>query len=146
MTARRRAGVGAGGFTLLEVVVAMTILAVALGIAFRVFSGALNNAAVADSVLRATAVAESVLASAGIAGPLQVGDDEGEDGPYRWTRSVSAYEPPGSETALPLPLYEIRVTVAWDAEKAAGKGGAGRRVTLTSLRVSNEKSDEGTSP
>ena len=53
----------AGGFSLLEVLVAFVILSLVATAVFRLFSGALGNASAADDYSRAVLVTESVLRS-----------------------------------------------------------------------------------
>ena len=54
------------GFSLLEILVAFVIMALALGVLMRVFSGPLNSTAVADHYAEARLNAESKLASIGV--------------------------------------------------------------------------------
>lgn len=57
-------------FFLLEILVAFVIMALALGVLMRVFSGALNSTAVAEHYAEALLVAESKLAAIGVETPL----------------------------------------------------------------------------
>ena len=64
---------------------AFVILALVGTALFRLFSGALGNASLADEYSRATLYAESRLAGIGVEAPLREGSQQGtsEDGYYR---------------------------------------------------------------
>jgi general secretion pathway protein I len=106
------------GFSLLEVLVAFIILALALGVLMRIFSGGLGNIGTAEHYSRAVAIAESELASIGVGVPLTEGESTGgaEDG-YTWRTSVRRHEAsiqPVEAAVLPVDLYQVEVTVNWD--------------------------------
>jgi general secretion pathway protein I len=110
------------GFSLLEILVAFAILALALGVLLRIFGGAGRIAGVADEYSRAIVVAESMLATAGVTEPLQPGETSGEiDENYRWTMRVSPYPLPVDEAlANPVnfsfqPVW-VELTVEWGSE------------------------------
>ncbi len=119
------------GFSLLEVLVAFTILAITLGVLTQVFSRALNTAALSSSYGRATALAEAGLGLVGIDIPLEPGARAGEteDG-LQWRVQVTAYPAgdllPGEP---PLPAYVITSEVAWETARGT------RRVSLFTLRL-----------
>jgi len=106
------------GFSLLEVLVAFIILAMALGVIMRIFSGGLGNIGVAKHYSQAVAIAESQLATIGVESPLAEGENTGvaEQG-YTWRTSVRRYEAgaqPVEPATLLVNLYEVEVTVSWD--------------------------------
>lgn len=128
----RTRGRGAAGFTLLEVLVAFAVLAVALGAAMEVFSTGLRSARAAHTHTIATLLAESRLESVGVEDPLTEGESSGEwDNGYRWRVEVLPYAP--NDEALETPTlpdaFAVTVTV-WRGD--AGKAGS---VTLTTLRL-----------
>jgi general secretion pathway protein I len=134
MTALRRHA----GFSLLEVLVAFTILALAVTALFRLFSGALNNVDAAERATRAVLVAESALAQAAQP-PLKEGTLSGtaDDGRTTWTAQVSPYQPEDVDPdlakvseGLPQQLYRIVVNVTY-----AGFTGSERTLTLSTLRL-----------
>jgi type II secretory pathway pseudopilin PulG len=91
------------GFSLLEVLIAFTLLAVAIAVLMRLFSGGVNNADLADRYARAAMLAESRLAQVGAEEKLTEGDFSGEfDEDYAWTMAVRLYatttEPPAPST------------------------------------------------
>ena len=127
------------GFSLIEVLAAFVILALVGTALFRLFSGALGNASLADEYSRATLYAESRLASFGVETKLREGADEGtsEDGQYTWRASVAPYVPPGTTpdmeaaaAAMAVRAWRIAVTVSWP-----GTAGSDRSVSLSSVRI-----------
>lgn len=114
------------GYTLIEVLVAMTILAMAMTVLFRVFSGGLRNVGIAGDYARAVAIAESQLAAAD-GTRLAPGVEQGAIADrYEWTRAVRQLEVAGTRTSG-VSAYEVNVTVAWE------QNGRARQVTLSSV-------------
>ena len=123
-----------GGFSLLEVLVAFVILALALSVIMQIFSGGLRNAALADDYSRAVLLAESRLAELSVQ-PLE-GETRGEfDGKYSWRSTIHPWIDDagtlgaGAQT-LPVRLMEIKVVVAWGEE-----GGKPREIDLNTLQL-----------
>jgi general secretion pathway protein I len=133
MQARQR------GFSLLEILVAFSILALSLGVLMQIFSGSLRNAEVTRDQAQAVALAQSLLASAGVEATLVPGESSDVlDDKFRWLLRVTPFvqEPrPGVTAAvrspLPLDLWEVAVRVAWDGDSRVPE----RALTLTTLRV-----------
>ena len=114
------------GYTLIEVLVAMTILAMAMTVLFRVFSGGLRNVGIAGDYARAVAIAESQLAAAD-GTRLAPGVEQGAIADrYEWTRAVRQLEVADTRTSG-VSAYEVNVTVAWE------QNGRARQVTLSSV-------------
>ncbi len=108
-----------GGFTLLEVLVAFAILAVALGVAFEIFTTGLRGARSADALTRAVLIAESQLARIGVETDLTPGESEGEtDDGTRWRIQIRDQPAAAGDDervvtpSLPV-LRDIIVTVSW---------------------------------
>ena len=117
------------GFSLLEVLVAFTILAMLLGALFQVFSGGLRAAHSGDRYTRATVIAQSRLAALGIEQPVQEGVSSGTaEGAYHWRVTVSPYldDQLSLTDRVPQPL-SVNVEVFWE------EGGGVRTVSLTSI-------------
>ena len=125
---KRRAR-GSRGFTLFEVLIAFTILAVSLVALLRAFSSGLRGLDAAEAATAAVQHARSKIEEVGTAIPLEPGVQEGafEDG-YRWRVVIEPHEPGDAAAAETLPLapYEVEVTVT------GPRGGA---ITLRSLRL-----------
>ena len=79
----------ASGFTLLEILVALVIFALAFAVVAQIMHTALRQSTVARSLTGATLLARSELARVGVEVPLQVGRAEGEteDG-MRWQTEI----------------------------------------------------------
>ena len=130
---------GDRGFTLLEVLVAFVIAALALGELFSVAASDLHSVAVAGRVEEAVSRARSHLAATGLDGALVAGEQQGEDGGgYHWAVRVAqlaAAAPPASGPAMGAPqgaraaLYLVTASVSWQ------EGGQARSVHLTTERV-----------
>ena len=131
---------GDRGFTLLEVLVAFLIAALALGELFSVAASDLHSVAVAGRYEEAVSRARSHLAATGLDGTLVAGEQQGEDGGgYHWAvrvAQVAAAAPPASASALALAqqgaraaLYLVIASVSWR------EGGRARSVRLTTERV-----------
>jgi len=116
------------GFTLLEVLVAFALLAVALTLLIGTLSGAASQVSEADVRSRAVLHARTLLDRTGVDAPLQEGEQRGqwENGRYRWQMQVAAWSEPRSQDA-PVPaqqqpagprLLEVRLQVSWsEAER-----------------------------
>jgi general secretion pathway protein I len=137
----RHRSMAQSGFSLLEMLVAFSVLAIALGVLMRVFGGAARAAGITEEYARAVVAGESLLADVGVGQPLVVGASEGRFGDeFRWILRVAPYSVPGMEdSALPLRLYAVDVSVIW----GEGEGGEPREVTLSSLRLVNEAPQSG---
>ena len=124
---RRREHESASGFTLLEILVALVIFALAFAVVAQIMHTALRQSTVARSLTGATLLARSELARVGVEVPLQVGRAEGEtEGGMRWQTEIELLEGPDEEQSLAL--FEVRVTVAWGASPA-------EQLMLTTLRT-----------
>lgn len=109
------------GYSLLEVIVAFAVLALALTLLLGSLSGASRQIKQADLRSRAVLHAQSLLAVTGVVEPLQDGERSGEweDGRYRWQLQVAPYQEPRTD-ALPVAdtvagprLAELTLQVSW---------------------------------
>ena len=136
------------GFTLIEVIVAFAVLALALGIVLGTLSNASRQVRWSDDAGRAALHAQSLLDDTGIAQALVPGRTEGtfEDGRYRWTLEVAPWrEPPpadGDEPPAPQPvdpaaprLLRLALDVRWGEDGAAGDSDPRTQLHLESLRL-----------
>ncbi len=123
------------GFTLLEVLVAFAVLAVALGVAFEIFATGLRGARSADALTRAVLIAESRLARVGVETELPPGESEGEtDDGTLWR--IEIHDQPAEDgddervvtPSLPV-LLDIIVTVSW------GEGAGRQSFVLRTSRL-----------
>lgn len=121
------------GFSLLEILVAFSILSLALGVLLNLFGGGIKLARVADDTARATELAESKLAQVGIVEPLSEGQTAGSfDERFRWFVRVQPYALANEEIdpeTLPVHLYMVTVRIEWN------DGSRIRSVNLATLRA-----------
>lgn len=111
------------GFTLLEVLVAFALLALALTLVLGALSGAARQMRQSADSSRATLHAQSLLAQLGSGEPLQPGQREGdfERGRYQWALDVSPFADPLASRAQLDPsapqLLDVRLRVRWGGER-----------------------------
>lgn len=119
-----------GGFTLLEVLVALSILGVTLTVLFAVFGHSLDRSRETQSRLEARAAASALLAQAEAARTLSYGDSGGRlPSGMDWTLSVRPYGNDEDVQAWPAAAAQLTATVRW------GGRSAGQSFTLTTLRL-----------
>jgi len=126
-----------GGFSLLEILIAFSILAFSLGILLNIFSGGLRRTLVSEEYQQAVTIAQSILAKVGIEEELQEGEKQGEiQEKYLWTQNIQAF---GDEELDPETMnitpYQVTVTVEWQA------GINNRQVELITLRLSGNNDE-----
>lgn len=127
------------GFSLLEILVAFSILALSLGILMQIFSGTTRNASLAHDQAQATMFAQSLLANSGIESPLEEGESTGVfDGRFQWRLTVVAYDPLSragevntTNRQFLLNLWQVTADVAWPD----GSDALGRSISLTTVRT-----------
>lgn len=105
------------GFSLLEVIAAMLLLAIAFAALMKVAGGAIalsRNAAAHDE---AALWARSLLDSAFVTTPPAPGSRSGRfNDRYRWTLDVTPWQPPGVPPGgAALQLYRLDLAVYWGA-------------------------------
>jgi general secretion pathway protein I len=124
------------GFSLLEILIAFSILAFSLGILLKIFSSGVDTAIVAEDYTAAVQIAESLMAKTGLENSLQAGQDSGtENEKYEWLLTVNPYlfEPGNADSVTTtMGLFKIKVIVSW------GKAVNSRRVELTTLKLANQ--------
>ncbi|MBD8526451.1 prepilin-type N-terminal cleavage/methylation domain-containing protein [Pseudomarimonas arenosa] len=80
------------GFTLLEVVAALAVLALGLGLSMQALSGAMNQSRISAEQTHAALLAQTVLDNLGAVEPLEEGEYSGEfEHGYRWYVNVTPY-------------------------------------------------------
>ncbi|MDH3577290.1 MAG: prepilin-type N-terminal cleavage/methylation domain-containing protein [Gammaproteobacteria bacterium] len=125
------------GYTLIEVLVAFMILALALTVLLRIFSSGLRNVSASSDYTRAVLVAEAQLAAAGVSDVLLPGETQGDEGRhFHWTRVIRDYVPSEGydREALLVPAYHITVIVEWQ------HAGGTRQIDLSSIRLGKTRS------
>ncbi len=116
---------GSAGFTLLEVLVAAVIAALALGVLFSGAAGGIRTARIAAHVQEATSRAQSRLAVLAHGAPPPLGTQSGEDGGgFAWRTAVTRVA-----SQAGLALLDLGVTLSWQLD------GGTRAVTLHTRRL-----------
>lgn len=139
MRNKRAAAQGDAGFTLLEVLVAFIIAALALALLFQGASAGLSAARIAGHYEEAISRAKSRLAAIGVEGALRPGEQAGDDGGgFAWRMRVTQVSSNAATPALGgqpdaqaprIALYSVSVSISWDLD------GSRRQVQLDTERV-----------
>lgn len=125
------------GYTLIEVLVAFAILALALTLLLGMSSGAARQVQWAGEAGRAALHAKSLLDQVGVAEAIAPGERHGEfeGGRYRWMLKIAPYRDPLLPGSGPLDpaaprLLQLSLTVAWGETDDPA-----RQLALDSLRL-----------
>jgi len=123
------------GYSLLEVILAFAILAMALTLLLGTLSGGMRQMRESTDAGRAVLHAQTLLETLGVETPLTPGHHTGEfeQGRYRWVLDISPYHDPAlpavRKDADNVELMEINLNVSW------GAGGERQRWQLKTLRL-----------
>jgi general secretion pathway protein I len=118
------------GFTVVEVVVALTILALALGVLLNVMSNSIRQTGRAETVAEAGSLAQSLLAKIGTELPLRDGQITGQsDRGFRWRVQIDAYGDGTDRREWPVAAHQVLAEVLWS------DGLQERSLVLTTLRL-----------
>jgi general secretion pathway protein I len=116
------------GFTLIEVVVALAILALSLGVLYESFGWSLRRTGLLRQQETAWLTAQSMLAEIRSRDALQVGTSNGETAEgLKWDSRIAAYALPLGES--PRRAFEVTIDVSWGERPA-------QRVRLQSVETS----------
>jgi len=123
------------GYTLIEVIVAFAILALALTLLLGTLTGAVRQVRLSADAGRAALYARSLLDQTGIGESLRPGPRQGEfeGGRYRWTMQVAPYadplRPAGAAVEVNMPqMLRLTLLVQWG-------DGPQQRLQLQTLRL-----------
>ena len=118
------------GFTLIEVLVALAILAVSLAVLLQIFSSSLDRVREDRNESVASALVQSLLARVGAEIPLREGEKHGTySNGFRWTVQIAPYGNAEDRKAWPVNAFTVKAGVTWrDGDVAHGK-------SLTTLRL-----------
>ena len=119
------------GFTLLEVIIAFVVLAIALGLLLGMLSRGLHQVSQSQAETEASLYAQSLLDTQGTLEPIVPGVRDGDfgHGRYRWRLQVAQSPDPAPPPPPPLApadsgaplLYRISLDVEWGAAQPAQK-------------------------
>jgi len=140
-----RAGIsGSTGFTLMEVLVALSILSICLVVILQLFSGGLKAGRLSDDYTRGVFHAGEKMEEISLLDVLEEGASEGdfEDG-FRWRVDIIRMEQREEEAArLPFDTFTITVKISW------GPVGREKHFKIDTLKVAEKikPGDEGSAP
>lgn len=122
----RRYDVRQGGLSLLELLVAISILAMALGMIYRAAGSSARSAAELGHYQRATLLAQSLLATRDAIAP-EGWNETGESAEFVWTVHSRPYTE-AVQVAHMQPLHELSIDITWPER------GHTKHLTLYTLR------------
>jgi len=127
--------VSSRGFTLIEILVAISILSISLVVIFQLFSGGLKSSRLSDQYTRgifhAKEKMEEILLSTEFA--EEVSEGEFEDS-FRWKSKIVPIEQAEEEASkLPFNTYNIKVDIFWD------EGYKEKRFSISTMKVVEKK-------
>lgn len=122
------------GFSLLEILIAFSILAVSLGVLSKIFAAGSSNAATAHDYTTAVQIAESLMAKAGVDTSLKNQTFEGiEQEKYQWQVIIRPFYFQTSDLNtkdLEINVFKISVNIWWDESRQ----NQGKFLELTTLK------------
>ncbi len=125
------------GFSLLEILVAFSILALSLGVLLNIFSTAMRGVGLGEEYSKAASLLDGRLAALGSEIPVESGSQSGSEGDgegqeYRWQITLNPFGEFDQFQALgELELFQVDVEVTWEA------GGRQRRIAVSTLRLAS---------
>ena len=118
------------GFTLIEVIVALALLAAGLSILLGVISGSLQQTAKAERMAEAGSLAQSLMAEVGIDLPIKPEERDGKfPNGYQWHLKMHPYGDLKEREEWPIGVYMISTEVEWE------EGTQRRSYALSTLRL-----------
>ena len=126
-----------GGFALIEILVAVSVLAISLVVILQLFSGGLKARKLSEEYARGIFHAREKMAEILLAPDLSEGDAQGEfEDIYQWRAVITRIVPEEAEENLPVDLLNIRVNITWrEGEKE-------KDFTINTLKVVKKKKDQ----
>jgi general secretion pathway protein I len=123
--------VGNRGFTLIETLVAISILAISLVVILQLFSGGLKSSRLSDEYTRGIFHAREKMDEILLAGELTEGVISGKyDDGFRWRAEALRLDiKEAKDVKLPFRVFNINVDVMWDA------AGQEKRFALSAIKL-----------
>ena len=123
---------GSHGFTLVEVLVAVVILAFSFGALMQLLGTGLRGLNAAQDHVRASLLAENWLAGLAVDQPLAEGQQSGTfDDRFHWRATLRppAIDERGDLSGWPVRAYEVELVVLWD------EGDRQQNLSVTAVRL-----------
>ncbi len=133
-----RAAAGENGFTLVETLVAMMVLAIALTMVLQLFSGGINSKRRSEEYTRAIFHASEVMEGLLVSGTTDQTLSGSFDDGYVWEAVLSPFQDDSLEADPVLDekgpfLYEVALTLSWES------GHRIKRFQVTTLKMIKEE-------
>jgi general secretion pathway protein I len=130
-----------GGFTLIEVVVAVAILSVALTVVIELFAGGLRLARVSEEYTKAVNYGRIKMEEIAVKPKMEEGSEEGKfDETFHWQVGVKKVDvlpiEKRPEFKVPVELFQIQVKVIW---KSGSKERSSAVETYKTIRVEEDE-------
>ncbi|MBK8816273.1 MAG: prepilin-type N-terminal cleavage/methylation domain-containing protein [Methylococcaceae bacterium] len=123
------------GFSLLEILIAFSILSLSLGIMLNIFSGGVKTAITAEDYTVAVQIAESLVAKAGTEITLKDHQSTGiENDKYHWSLNIRPYTITGEAIDpknVTAELYKVNAIVEW----GDGDDSDNRQLQIATLKL-----------
>lgn len=121
------------GFTLLEAIIALAILALSLSVVFQLISTSIGRTGQSEAVTQARVLAQSLLARVGHEIPAKAGELTGEEGHgLRWRLLQKPYGDTDQRARGQMSLMETTAEVIW------GQGASAQSISITTLRLASK--------
>ena len=126
------------GFTLIEILVAISILAISLVVILQLFSGGLKSSRLSDEYTRGIFHAREKMGEVLLSKEVSAGETEGEfSDSFRWKCQIELIESvEEDEEKLPFNMFNIKVDIVWDV------GGKEKRFQVSTIKIVEKKKDE----
>ncbi|HDZ91572.1 MAG: type II secretion system protein [Deltaproteobacteria bacterium] len=126
------------GFTLIEILVAISVLAISLVVILQLFSGGLKSVRLSNQYTRAIFYAREKMEELLLTEGLEPGTlDGGSEDSLRWTAQVVLVEPDEEDgPELPFDTLKITLQVMWE------EGEKEKRFQISTLKVVEKREDE----
>jgi general secretion pathway protein I len=129
------------GFTLIEILVAMSVLSISLVVVFQVFSGGLKSSKLSERYTRAIFYAREKMEEILLSDELTEAVTEGEfEDSFKWKAEVALVEPiEEDEPKLPFDIFNIKVDVWWEDMDR------GKHFEISTTKIAEKSKDNETS-
>ena len=102
------------GFALIEILVAVSVLAISLVVIFQLFSGGLKSRKLSEQYARGVFHAREKMAEILLTPVLSEGETQGEfEDAYEWQAVVTRVVSGDDEEKLPVVLLNIKIQINW---------------------------------